>query len=100
MDWLSVLAAVMISAGTTITIIVLFAMGSIRRRVEDGADRQARRIRKLTESVAALDAQLREARERIELLTETDRRLTTVVAAIGERLGEAPASGHPPRVLH
>jgi len=100
MDWLSVLAAVMISAGTTITIIVLFAMGSIRRRVEDGADRQARRIRKLTESVVALDAQLREARERIELLTETDRRLTTVVAAIGERLGETPASGQPPRVLH
>jgi len=100
MDWLSVLAAVMISAGTTITIIVLFAMGSIRRRVEDGADRQTRRIRKLTETVVALDAQLREARERIELLTETDRRLTTIVAAIGERLGETPPSQQPPRVLH
>jgi len=100
MDWLSVTAAVMISAGTTITIIVLFAMGSIRRRVEDGADRQARRIRKLMETVAALDAQLREARERIELLSETDRRLTAVVAALGERMGEMPPSGQPPRVLH
>lgn len=100
MDWLSVLATVMISAGTTVAVVVLYALASIRRRVEDGADRQGRRIRKLTETVVALDSQLRDARERIELLTETDRRLTAVVAALGERLGEAPSTSQPPRVLH
>lgn len=99
MDWLTALAIVTISAGTTIAVVVLLAVGSIRRNINDVAIKQAQQIRRMGEAISALNVQLQSAQARIETLTEANRRLTDTVVAIGERVGDDMSTA-PARVLN
>lgn len=99
MDWVTALAIVTISAGITISVVVLLAVGSLRRNLNDGSLKQAQQIRRMAESISTLNVQLQTAQARIETLTEANRRLTETVVAIGERVSEDAGSGTV-RLLH
>ncbi len=88
MDWFTGFSIVAISTGVTISVVVLIAVGSIRRSLNEGTLRQAQHIRSLSDSVASLTAQ-QQAQARIQQLTEAQRRLSDEVNALGERLSDA-----------
>ena len=103
MDWVSALAIVALAAGATIGVVVLAAVGSIRRSLNEGTSRQAQQIKRLAENVAALTAQQQAADARIQALTDANRRLSGDLAALGERLADADAAVRPggaQRLLH
>ncbi|RTR20646.1 hypothetical protein EJ903_11065 [Azospirillum griseum] len=91
MDWFTGFSIVAISTGVTISVVVLIAVGSIRRSLNEGTLRQAQHIRSLSDSVAALTAQQQQAQARIQHLTEAQRRLSDEVNALGERLSDSDA---------
>ncbi len=94
--WLSAVSFVALLAGVTISVVVLAAVGSIRRSLNEGAARQSQQIRKLAETVATLNAQQRNAEARIQQLTDE-------LAALRERLGDAesaPRAVGTARILH
>ncbi len=103
MDWVTVLAIISIAAGVTISVVVLVAVGSIRRSHNEGALRQAQQMKRLAESVAALTAEQQAAQARIQTLSDANRRVTEELAALGERLADGDAlrgSGGSARLLH
>lgn len=103
MNWVTALAIVSIAAGVTISVVVLVAVGSIRRSLNEGTARQAQQVKRLAESVAALTADQQAAQLRIQTLADANRRLTEELAALGERLadGDAPRGrGGSARLLH
>lgn len=103
MGWLTALSIVTIAAGVTISLVVLVAVGSIRRSLNESSARQAQQTRKLAESVASLNAQQQQAQARIEQLADANRKLTETLAALGERMGDtdpARRSGGNARLLH
>ena len=103
MDWLSALSVVALVAGVTISTVVLVAVGSIRRSLNEGTLRQSQQIRRLTETVAALNHQNQAAQTRIQALGEANRRLAEEVTALGERVAEREANqpaANAPRLLH
>lgn len=89
MDWLTGFSIVAIATGVTISVVVLVAVGSIRRSLNEGASRQSQQIRKLTETVATLSAQQQAAQTRLQQLTDANRKLTEEFNALGERLSDA-----------
>ncbi len=102
-DWVWTLAIAALLAGATISVIVLAAVGSIRRSVNEGGARQSQQIRKLAENVATLNAQRQAAELSIQQLTEANRKLAEEVAALGERLRDAdsaPRISGTARLLH
>ena len=103
MDWLTGLAIVTIVAGVTISVVVLVAVGSIRRSLNEGTVRQAQQVKRLAETVSALTADQQAAQLRIQSLTESNRRLSEELAALGERLADGDAlrgPGGSARLLH
>lgn len=103
MDWLTALAIVTISAGTTISVVVLAAVGSIRRSLNEGSSRQAQQVRRMADSITVLNGQLQEAQARIQALGEANRRLAEELQALGERVGDADGDvrrGSAARLLH
>ena len=103
MDWVTALAIVSIAAGVTISVVVLVAVGSIRRSLNEGSLRQAQQVRRLAENVAALTAEQQAAQLRIQTLSDANRRLSEELAAIGERLADGDAlhgPGGSARLLH
>lgn len=88
MDWSTALGIVALTAGATISLVVLVAVGSIRRSLNESAARQSQQIRKLTETVTSLSTQQQAAQTRIQQLTDANRRLTEELGAIGERLSD------------
>ena len=103
MDWVTALAIISIVAGVTISVVVLVAVGSIRRSLNEGALRQTQQVKRLAESVAALTAEQQAAQTRIQTLSDANRRLTEELAALGERLADGDAlrgSGGSARLLH
>lgn len=102
-DWVWALAIAALLAGATISVIVLAAVGSIRRSVNEGGARQSQQIRKLAETVATLNARQQAADLRIQHLTEANRKLAEDVTALGERLRDAdsaPRISGTARLLH
>lgn len=102
-DWLSAVSVTAILAGVTISVVVLAAVGSIRRSLNDGMARQSQQIRKLAETVATLNAQAQNAQARIQQLTDANRKLSDELTALGERLGDAdsaPRTSGTARLLH
>ncbi len=102
-DWVWALAIAALLAGATISVIVLAAVGSIRRSVNEGGARQSQQLRKLAETVATLNARLEAADLRIRHLTEANRKLAEDVTALGERLRDAdsaPRISGSARLLH
>ncbi|MBK1841571.1 hypothetical protein JHL17_29640 [Azospirillum sp. YIM B02556] len=89
MDWFTGISIVAIAAGVTISLVVLVAVGSIRRGLNEAAARQSQQIRKLTETVATISQQQQAAQTRIQQLTEANRKLTDDLSALGERLTDA-----------
>lgn len=90
MDWFTGISIVAIAAGVTISLVVLVAVGSIRRSQNEAAARQSRQIHKLTETVATLSQQQQQAAQtRIQQLTEANRKLSDELSALGERLSDA-----------
>ncbi|PWC37604.1 hypothetical protein [Azospirillum sp. TSO35-2] len=89
MDWYTGLSIVAIVAGVTISVVVLVAVGSIRRSLNEAATRQSQQIRKLTETVTTLSAQHQAAQARIQQLTDANRKLSDELTALGERLSDA-----------
>lgn len=103
MDWVTALAIVSIVAGVTISVVVLVAVGSIRRSLNEGTLRQAQQVKRLTENVAALTAELQAAQTRIQILSDANRRLSEELAALGERLADGDTlrgPGGSARLLH
>lgn len=103
MDWVTALAIVSIAAGATISVVVLVAVGSIRRSLNEGAVKQAQQLRRLAESVSALNLQQQSAQARIDALSDANRRLTDELTALGERLADGDAARRPggsARLLH
>ena len=103
MDWVTALAIVSIAAGVTISLVVLVAVGSIRRSLNEGAMRQAQQVKRLSESVATLTAEQQAAQLRIQTLSDANRRLSEELAALGERLADGDAlrgPGGSARLLH
>lgn len=88
MDWLTGFGIVAIAAGVTISAVVLVAVGSMRRSLNEGAARQTQQIKRLSETVAGLSAQQQTAQTRIQQLTDANRKLTDEVTALGERLSD------------
>ncbi|MDQ2103359.1 hypothetical protein [Azospirillum isscasi] len=102
-DWIWALAVAALLTGATISVIVLAAVGSIRRSVNEGGARQSQQIRKLAETVGTLTAQQQDAELRIQHLTEINRKLAEEVTALGERLRDAdsaPRISGTARLLH
>lgn len=91
MDWFTGIGIFGILAGVTISLVVLVAVGSIRRSLNEASARQSQQIRKLTETVVTLSAQHQTAQTRIQQLTDANRRLSDELTAIGERLSDADA---------
>ncbi|MCG5239759.1 hypothetical protein [Azospirillum doebereinerae] len=89
MDWLTGFSIVAIAAGVTISVVVLVAVGSIRRSLNEGATRHSQQIKRLTETVATLSAQQSAAQTRIQQLADANRKLTEQFNALGERLSDA-----------
>lgn len=103
MDWLTGIAVITIVAGITITAVVLVAVCSLRRSLNDAAIRQSQQIRRLVETVAALSRQQQGAQQRILVLTEANRRLADEMAVLYERMGDGEGLGRlisAPRVLN
>jgi len=103
MDWLTALAIVTIAAGVTISVVVLVAVGSIRRSLNENGARQAQHIRALRDTIATLTRQQEDADARIHALLEANRRMTEELAALGERVADTDGgrrSGGAPRMLH
>lgn len=91
-DWIWALAIAALLTGATVSVIVLAAVGSIRRSVNEGGALQSQQIRKLAETVATLNAQQQAAEGRIQSLTEANRRLAEEVTALNERLRDADSA--------
>ncbi|MBB3263875.1 DNA anti-recombination protein RmuC [Azospirillum sp. OGB3] len=91
-DWIWALAIAALLTGATVSVIVLAAVGSIRRSVNEGGARQSQQIRKLAETVATLNVQQQAAEGRIQSLTEANRRLAEEVTALNERLRDADSA--------
>ncbi|HYF87039.1 hypothetical protein [Azospirillum sp.] len=89
MDWFTGISIVAIAAGVTISLVVLVAVGSIRRSLNEASARQSQQIRKLTETVATLSAQHQAAQTRIQQLTDANRKMSDELTALGERLSDA-----------
>ncbi|MDR6770497.1 hypothetical protein [Azospirillum sp. BE72] len=89
MDWFTGIGIVAIAAGITISLVVLVAVGSIRRSLNEASARQSQQIRKLTETVATLSAQHQAAQTRIQQLTDANRKISDELTALGERLSDA-----------
>lgn len=102
MDWVTATAIVTISAGVTISVVVLIAVGSIRRALNDGALRQSQQIKRMADSITSLHVQLQDAQTRIQALTEANRRLAEDLTALGERVGDdgLKRGGSGARLLH
>ncbi|WP_448192050.1 hypothetical protein [Azospirillum sp. sgz301742] len=103
MDWVTALAIVSIVAGVTISVVVLVAVGSIRRSLNEGTLRQAQQVKRLAESVTALTAEQQAAQIRIQTLSDANRRLSEEMAALGERLADGDTLRDPhgsARLLH
>ncbi|AIB11389.1 hypothetical protein ABAZ39_05055 [Azospirillum argentinense] len=102
-DWIWALAIAALLTGATVSVIVLAAVGSIRRSVNEGGARQSQQIRRLAENVATLNAQQQAAEGRVQSLTEANRKLAEEVAALNERLRDAdsvPRITGSARLLH
>ncbi|MGY0710869.1 hypothetical protein [Azospirillum argentinense] len=102
-DWIWALAIAALLTGATVSVIVLAAVGSIRRNVNEGGARQSQQIRRLAENVATLNAQQQAAEGRVQSLTEANRKLAEEVAALNERLRDAdsvPRMTGSARLLH
>ncbi|HYD31182.1 MAG TPA: hypothetical protein VEB64_10065 [Azospirillaceae bacterium] len=96
MNWVTALAVVAIITGATMTVVVLLALATLRRNIDDTVVRQAQQIKRLTEAVAALTLQQQQHQTRIQELTEASRRLS-------DRLGDRDESGRAngsARLLH
>ncbi|MBF5096258.1 hypothetical protein F1643_19675 [Azospirillum sp. INR13] len=89
MDWFTGIGIVAIAAGVTISLVVLVAVGSIRRSLNEASVRQSQQIRRLTETVATLSAQHQAAQTRIQQLTDANRKMSDELTALGERLSDA-----------
>lgn len=103
MDWLTALAIVAIAAGTTISVVVLVAVGSIRRSLNENGVRQAQHIRTLRDTITTLTRQQQDADTRIQALLEANRRMAEELAALSQRVTDtdgAPRPGGSPRLLH
>lgn len=103
MDWFTGISIVAIAAGVTISLVVLLAVGSIRRSLNEASARQSQQIRKLTETVATLSAQHQAAQTRIQQLTDANRKMSDELTALGERLSDADTVqrvGGTARLLH
>ena len=87
MEWLSALAIVTIVTGITITTVVLLAVRSLRRTLNDGALRQAHQIRRLVETVTLLNQQQQTAQAKIQGLVDANRRMGEELTALYERVG-------------
>ena len=102
-DWQSAVSFVALLAGVPISVVVLAAVGSIRRSLNEGTARQSQQMRKLAETVATLTAEQRAAETRIQQLTDANRKLTEELSALRERLGDAeamPRAAGAARILH
>lgn len=89
MDWFTGFSIVAITTGVTISVVVLAAVGSIRRSLNEGALRQSQHIKSLSETIASLSTQQQAAQTRIQQLTDAHRKLTEEFNALGERLSDA-----------
>ncbi len=95
MGWLGALAVVSIVSGTTIAVVVLLAVRSLRTTLNEGALRQAQQIKRLVETVTLLNQQQQNAHQKIQLLAETNQRLGEELAALYERIGEGEPTSPP-----
>ncbi len=103
MSWVTALATFGMVAGITLCIVVLAAIASLRKSLGEGALRQAQQIKRLVETVAVLHQQQQNANARIQILTESNRRLAEEVSALQERVGDAEGMivpGGSARLLH
>jgi FtsZ-binding cell division protein ZapB len=83
--------------------VVLLAVRTLRRSLDDGALRQAHQIKRLVETVTLLSQQQQSAQTRIQSLAEANRRLGEEVTALYERIGDGEGGGRSsgtPRLLN
>ena len=103
MEWVTTLAFVALVTGITITVVVLLAVRTLRRTLDEGALRQAHQIKTLVEAVTTLNQQQQNAQAKIQGLLEANRRLGQEVVALYERFGEGDGPTRPtttPRLLN
>ena len=99
MGWLEALAIISIVSGITFTVVVLLAVRTLRRSLDEGGLRQAQQIKRLIETVTLLNQQQQSAHQKIQLLAETNRRLGVEVTALYERMGEGAPEALPTQRL-
>jgi DNA anti-recombination protein RmuC len=103
MEWVTTLAFVALVTGITITVVVLLAVRTLRRTLDEGTLRQAHQIKTLVEAVTTLNQQQQNAQAKIQGLLEANRRLSQEVTALYERFGESDGPTRPtttPRLLN
>jgi len=95
MEWLTALAIVSIVTGVTIATVVLLAVRTLRRTLQDGALRQAHQIKRLVETVSLLNQQQQNAQARIQVLVDANRRLGEELVTLYERMGDGDGPSRP-----
>ncbi len=103
MDWLTTFSIVAFVSGVTLSVVVLMAVGTVRRIINDSALRQTSHMKRMLDMIATLNAQQEEQQNQIQALTEANRRLGEQVAALGERVGDEqglPRTAGAARMLH
>ncbi|UEM01932.1 DUF1664 domain-containing protein [Skermanella rosea] len=90
MDWLVTLGIAVAAAGTVFVLVIGIAVhdlrGHLRRGISDASTRQAKSLRKVTENMATVQKELREAQAQIQSLVRANRRLSNRLAELSARV--------------
>lgn len=106
MDWVEIIAVVVLVAGFAVggalAVSLIEMRRALRRALGDSAKLHGEQTRRLAERVVGLQKRQQEAQLQIEALTQANRKLAQDVARLSRRLGddEAASAGTPNRILH
>ncbi len=103
MGWATAFAISTTVAAVTLSVVVLIAIGFLRRTLNEGALRQAQQMKRLIETIAVLHQQQQSAQAKIQVLVEANRKMAEDLSALGERVGESEGplgTSRVPRLLH
>lgn len=95
MDWLTAATLVFGTAGITIGVTALIAVGALRRSLNEATVRHAAQQRKLAETLVQVNEQLKAARHDYGQLSDAHRQLRDAITSLSESLddGDGVRSG-------
>jgi len=106
MDWFITFGIVVAAAGAMFVLVMGIAVhdlrGHLRRGISDASSRQAQSLRTLTDGMATLQRDQREAQAQIQALIRANRKLAEELAKLSARVDDDRTGSRPgdDRVLH